>query len=171
MKMSNENTKAFARTGRLITGPTGQPMLVKIDGQASRGAYSLVEYIHQPHAPGPQAHVHCSHEEAFYILDGQLTLTIDGEAITLNPGEFWVVPRGGVHQPSNTSDRPVRFLGLSSPPMDELFVALSRFIADTGNLLVAGQPPTEALKQLAERYDTAFVDLPEAESIRLDNKA
>ena len=50
-------------------------------------------------------------------------------------------------------------------------VQLSRFIADTGHLSIAGQPPSESLKQIAERYDTALVNLPEAESIRLDKKA
>ena len=67
-------------------------MLVKVDGQASRGAYSLIEYSHAPGAPGPLAHVHHAHEEAFYVLDGQLTLIVDGETITLNPGECSVAP-------------------------------------------------------------------------------
>ena len=61
-------------TGRLISGPTGQPMIVRIDGDASRGAYSVIEYSHAAGALGPPAHVHHHHEEAFYVIDGELTL-------------------------------------------------------------------------------------------------
>ncbi len=166
----NENnevtTETSARAGRLITGPTGQPMIVKVDSQASRGAYSLFEYSHAAGAAGPPAHIHAFHEEAFYIMEGQLTLTIDDQIITLSPGECWVVPRGSIHRPSNRSDRPVRYLIISSPPMDAFFTAMSDLVNAT-----AGEPSKEALNELADRYDSTFVDLPETSTIKLHNEA
>ena len=47
-----------ATGGMVIPGPTGQRMIVKVSGTASRGAYSLIEYSHSPGAPGPPPHVH-----------------------------------------------------------------------------------------------------------------
>jgi mannose-6-phosphate isomerase-like protein (cupin superfamily) len=166
-KKDNEATsETLTRAGRLITGPTGQPMIVKVDGQASQGAYALFEYSHAAGAAGPPAHVHAFHEEAFYIIEGQLTLAIDNQIITLSPGECWVVPRGSIHRPSNRSDQPVRYLIISSPPMDAFFTAMSDLVNAT-----AGQPSKEALNELADRYDSTFVDLPETSTIKLHNEA
>ena len=130
-------------TGRFIPGPTGQPMIVRIDGEASRGAYSVIEYSHAAGAQGPPAHVHHRREEASYVIDGELTLLVGSESIVLGPGDTAVVPRGIVHQPSNKSDNPVRFIFISSPPMDEFFIALSKLVADTN-----GTPPARELTEL-----------------------
>jgi mannose-6-phosphate isomerase-like protein (cupin superfamily) len=76
-----------AAQGRHIQGPTGRPMTVKIDGATVRDAYSLIEYSHDPGAPGPPFHVHHEHEEMFAVLDGELTLTVDGRATTIGAGD------------------------------------------------------------------------------------
>lgn len=144
-----------ATEGVIIPGPTGQQMIVKVSGAASRGAYSLIEYSHRPGAPGPPPHVHRQHEEAFFVLEGELTLAVGPDVVTVGAGQTAVVPRGQVHQPSNRSDRPVRFVFLSSPPMDEFFAELARLVTRTG-----GQPPASDLAELGERYDSIFTSLP-----------
>jgi uncharacterized RmlC-like cupin family protein len=73
------NAVTAAGDGVVIPGPTGQSMTVKVSGAASRGAYSLIEYSHAPGAPGPPAHLHREHEEAFYVLEGELTLEAGGQ--------------------------------------------------------------------------------------------
>jgi mannose-6-phosphate isomerase-like protein (cupin superfamily) len=149
-------TEGVAATdGVIIPGPTGQHMIVKVSGAASRGAYSLIEYSHRPGAPGPPPHVHREHEEAFFVLEGELTLAVGPDVVTVGAGQTAVVPRGQVHQPSNRSDRPVRFVFLSSPPMDEFFAELARLVTRTG-----GQPPASDLAELGERYDSIFTSLP-----------
>jgi mannose-6-phosphate isomerase-like protein (cupin superfamily) len=154
-----------ATSGMVIAGPTGQRMTVKISGVASRGAYSLIEYSHAAGAEGPPAHVHRQHEEAFYVIDGELTLAIGTAAITVRAGESAVVPRGAVHQPSNTSGRPVRFVFLSSPPMDDFFAELAELVARSG-----GQPPAAQLRQLGDRHDSIFADLPAAGTVGMRNE-
>ena len=77
------------------------------------------------------------------MIDGELTLLVGSESIVLGPGDTAVVPRGIVHQPSNKSDNPVRFIFISSPPMDEFFIALSKLVADTN-----GTPPARELTEL-----------------------
>jgi|HubBroStandDraft_3_1064219.scaffolds.fasta_scaffold21128_3 mannose-6-phosphate isomerase-like protein (cupin superfamily) len=149
-------TEGVAATdGVIIPGPTGQQMIVKVSGAASRGAYSLIEYSHRPGAPGPPPHVHRQHEEAFFVLEGELTLAVGPDVVTVGAGQTAVVPRGQVHQPSNRSDQPVRFVFLSSPPMDEFFAELARLVTRTG-----GQPPASDLAELGERYDSIFTSLP-----------
>jgi mannose-6-phosphate isomerase-like protein (cupin superfamily) len=153
---------AAATDGVVIPGPTGQQMTVKIGGEASQGAYSLIEYSHSPGAPGPPPHIHRHHEEAFYVIEGELTLAVDDATFTVRAGQCAVVPRGAVHQPSNSSDRPVRFVFLSSPPMDEFFIELGKLVTRTG-----GQPSSDELRQLGDRYDSIFTGLPAAGRIRM----
>ncbi len=144
-----------AGDGVVIPGPTGQSMTVKVSGAASRGAYSLIEYSHAPGAPGPPAHLHREHEEAFYVLEGELTLEAGESSVTVRAGQAAVVPRGVIHRPSNASDQPVRFVFVSSPPMDDFFAELGLLTERGGGRLNAG-----VLAELGRRYDTVFPGLP-----------
>jgi len=45
-------------------------------------------------------HQHVDEDELFLVIDGQLTIRLrDQDNITLNPGEFVVIPRGTEHLP------------------------------------------------------------------------
>ncbi|MEU8794023.1 cupin domain-containing protein [Streptomyces sp. NPDC048643] len=143
-----------AGQGRLFRGPTGAPMTVKIDGTATGGAYSLIEYAHAAGAPGPPPHVHEQHEEAFRVLHGELTLDIGEQTLTLGAGDYAVVPRGMVHRPYNVSRAEVRFLFITSPALDGFFAEMADLNAATD-----GNPPAEALKELGDRWDCVFTDL------------
>jgi quercetin dioxygenase-like cupin family protein len=154
-----------AAQGRHIQGPTGPPMMVKIDGRSVHDAYSLLEYTHEAGAAGPPAHVHHEHEEAFHVMEGQLTLTVDGTEYTLGPGDYAVVPRGAVHRPSNAGDVPTRFFFINSPAMDGFFVAMADLNAATD-----GAPSPADLADLGARWDTEFVDLPGQGSVAMVNE-
>jgi mannose-6-phosphate isomerase-like protein (cupin superfamily) len=155
---------AAASDGVIIPGPTGQQMTVKISGTASRGAYSLIEYSHAPGAPGPPPHLHREHEEAFFVIEGELTLAIGAASVTVRAGQAAVVPRGTIHQPSNTSGQPVRFVFLSSPPMDGFFTELGQLVERSG-----GRPEAGELNRLGDRYDAIFTGLP-AGSVSMRNE-
>jgi len=49
-----------------------------------------------PEGGGPPPHFH-DWDEAYYMLDGRLEITADGETRTLLPGEFVHIPHGVVH--------------------------------------------------------------------------
>ncbi|NEC21925.1 cupin domain-containing protein [Streptomyces parvus] len=151
--------------GRAFPGPTGKPMTVKLGADATRGAYSLIEYTHAPHTPGPPPHVHHEHEEAFHVTAGELTLDVDGDTLTLGPGDYAVVPRGAVHRPYNTSDAPVTFFFIASPAMDGFFAEMSDLNAATG-----GSPSPEQLREIGERWDSEFTQLPAATGVRMVNE-
>lgn len=147
-----------ASEGVAIPGQTGQQMTIKISGAASSGAYSLIEYSHAPGAPGLPAHLHRDHEEAFYGIEGQLTLVIGefGESsVIVGAGQATVVPRGVIHRPANLSDHLVRFASISSPALDDFFTELGELIERGGGRLDTGD-----LQRLGYRHDTIFTTLP-----------
>jgi len=60
-------------------------------------------------APGGKVtpHFHRSYTERFAVLKGRLNLMIDGEQLTLEPGEEATVPIGALHAWSNAGAEPV----------------------------------------------------------------
>jgi mannose-6-phosphate isomerase-like protein (cupin superfamily) len=44
-------------------------------------------------------HSHPDTDEFFLVVSGSLTIRLDGDEVTLGPGQLFVVPRGVRHQP------------------------------------------------------------------------
>ena len=66
---------------------------VHVDGEQSRGAYSLSE-TWGAHGSMPPLHVHHRSDETFYVRDGELRLFLSDRQIVLTPGQAALAPRG-----------------------------------------------------------------------------
>jgi mannose-6-phosphate isomerase-like protein (cupin superfamily) len=62
-----------------------------------------------------EAHVHGEEDDAFYILEGELTFMIGGEEAAAPPGTFVLAPPGVEHGFRNDGDVPVRMLNIHAP--------------------------------------------------------
>lgn len=72
-------------------------------------------------------HSHAKEEEGYFVLDGELALTIANQTHTLARGDFGHVPPRTVHAYSNPGPAPVRFLAWTvGGPIDEFFEAMSQ---------------------------------------------
>jgi mannose-6-phosphate isomerase-like protein (cupin superfamily) len=68
-----------------------------------------------PGRKGPEAHVHDDEDDAFYVLNGELTFVIGHDEICAPAGTFVLVPPGAVHTFLNRTSRPVRILNIHAP--------------------------------------------------------
>jgi quercetin dioxygenase-like cupin family protein len=68
-------------------------------------------------APGREleSHVHDDEDDAFYILEGQLTFLLGDECVTAGPGTFVLVPPGVEHGFRNDGEAAVRMLNIHAP--------------------------------------------------------
>ncbi|HRX84866.1 MAG TPA: cupin domain-containing protein [Phycisphaerae bacterium] len=111
-------------------------------GADTANAYTLLEAYVPPHDPGPPPHVHSREEEAFFVLEGELTLTVDGRDQVLGRGGFCIGPRGVPHRFRNDGVVPARFLVLATP------AGIEHFFAEIGTPWADPQqlppPPTPA---------------------------
>ena len=108
--------------GEALPNPIGGRMVIKARDEDTGGAYSIHDNTIPPGSPGPRPHIHRHHEEAFYVLEGELTVQVGPRTITAPAGSFVVVSRGVVHQPSNPGTQPTRVLLIFSPAgMDHFF--------------------------------------------------
>ena len=62
-----------------------------------------------------ETHVHDEEDDAFYILEGELTFTFGDEEAKAGPGAFVLVPPGVEHGFRNDTDRSVRMLNIHAP--------------------------------------------------------
>jgi mannose-6-phosphate isomerase-like protein (cupin superfamily) len=68
-----------------------------------------------PGREGPSAHVHEDEDDAFYVLDGELVFTVEGDEIAAPAGTFVLVPPGVLHTFANRTETPVRILNIHTP--------------------------------------------------------
>lgn len=68
-------------------------------------------------APGREleTHVHPDEDDAFYIVEGELTFILGDRRVAAPPGTFVLVPPGVEHAFRNERSRPVRMLNIHAP--------------------------------------------------------
>ena len=122
-------------------------------GDDTSGKYALWEAIVPP-GGGPPPHVHSREEEGFYILDGEITFTVNGEKIVATAGMFANVPVGTPHSFKNESDRPAKMLISVAPAgLEQMFMEVGVPLTEGATTAL---PPTkeevEKLLTVAPRY-------------------
>ena len=147
--------------GKSLPNPVGGRMVIKVRDEHTAGAYSIHDNTILAGSPGPRPHIHRHHEEAFYVLEGELTVRVGPHTITAPAGSFVVVPRCVVHQPSNPGTQPTRFFtdlfpGGDGPLFEE---------AAEGHMPLQAAPTDtailEKLEAFTERYGLAFTEFPQ----------
>ena len=80
--------------------------------QGPRSNFALVQFM-----PGQdfQAHYHAVMEENFYILEGTMTIVVDGTAHDLGPGQFIHIEPNEVHYVINRSASVARMVSSLAP--------------------------------------------------------
>ena len=71
--------------------------------------------VTQPAGTATPIHIHTEEDEAFYLLDGAMTYSADGQLYRLSAGSFIFLPRGLPHGFRVTGSGPVRFLAVTLP--------------------------------------------------------
>ena len=110
-------------------------------GEDTNGTYAMWEALVPP-GGGPPPHVHSREEEGFYILDGEIAFTVNGERIVATTSTFANMPVGTPHSFRNDSDRTARMLISIAP------AGLEKMFFECGTELPEGSttaiPPTKA---------------------------
>ena len=87
---------------------------VALASRDTGGTIGIVENLVQPGWPGPPLHHH-AFDEAFYVLDGELTFQLGDELATAGPGSLTFAPAGSHHTLANRGERPARYVLVCTP--------------------------------------------------------
>jgi mannose-6-phosphate isomerase-like protein (cupin superfamily) len=124
---------------------------IKADGAATAGTQSLIEIL----APAGWAtpwHVHHSHDEYFYILEGEITAQVGDARVVLRSGDYAFGPRAVPHGYRVTGCGPARLLMMTG---DRDFAEFVREISEpaaSDDLPPPSEPDLERVVSTAARY-------------------
>ena len=122
-------------------------------GEDTNGKYALIEALVSP-GGGPPPHVHSREDEGFYILEGEITFTINGERVVATAGMFANMPVGTPHSFKNESNKPAKMLTSVAPAgLEKMFMEIGVPLAEGATTAL---PPTredvEKLLAIAPKY-------------------
>jgi quercetin dioxygenase-like cupin family protein len=105
-------------------------VVTKADDTETGGAYYLMEHVFTA-ASNPPVHIHQDEEEAFYVLEGELEIDVDGVTSVARPGSFVLAPSGLPHAFRVMSDT-ARVLSISSAPSGNTNGGFPAFLKEVG---------------------------------------
>ena len=126
----------------------GTKMGVKVSGEQSEGAYTLIEMTRPPDA-GPALHVHPRAAEAYYVLEGEYSICYGEKEILAKVGDYVFIPKGAPH---NYRSGPQGGKVLVVSP-----AGLEKYFAQVAGMLKDGQVAWESEQEIAKRYGQGFL--------------
>jgi quercetin dioxygenase-like cupin family protein len=87
---------------------------VLVRSEDGDGRVGIVESVMPPGTAGPPLHKH-DFDEAFYVIEGELTFQLGGGLITASAGEHAFAPGGAPHTFTNRGLDPAHYLLVCTP--------------------------------------------------------
>jgi quercetin dioxygenase-like cupin family protein len=116
---------------------SGNPVSFLLKGKDTGGRFTLVELTECRESP-PDRHVHHREDEILYVLEGEITVEVDGEVHRAPTGTLAFLPRGIEHGFVVESER-AKMLVMSLPAgLEGYFEEVSR--------------PAKSLARIAAKY-------------------
>ena len=140
------------RQGRLLHATEGEPITDKPNRElrllCAHPLLTLGWYRYGEGERGAEPHVHREHSDAFYVLDGQITVRLgpELEPVVATAGTLVVIPAGVVHAFDNDGPGEARFLNLHAP--DGGFARYLRTREEEG--FDSFDPPTDGGRSAAD---------------------
>lgn len=119
-------------------------MSVKATGEETNGAFTLLE-ADEPAGFGPPLHIHHDAAEAFYVLEGEYIIFLEGRELPCPAGSYIFIPAGTPHG-FRVGAEASRKLNLYAP------AAMVGYFDDLSEAIQAGEADPDVLADIAARY-------------------
>ena len=130
---------------------------VCLSGTDTGGAYCLVEVSLAP-GMGVPRHTHTREDEAYFVLAGELEVTVGEKTFVLRPGDTLLAPRDIPHKLRNSGKTTNHYLLVFSPSGFEEFI-MATAVPAPDNAVAPTEPPAAAVRnvlELAADYGIVF---------------
>ena len=135
-----------------VTFGAGDQYRYLATGEDTDGEYFLVEAVVPP-GGGPPSHIQTREEEAFYILEGEVTFYGEDGEIVAGPGTYLNIPKGAKHRFRNHSDQTARMIFFFAPAgIEKLLDEFAQFDKTDGDL----ESAIKAMNRLGEAYGVEY---------------
>src|SRR3954452_7535170 len=152
MSLTHQPTLRQLARGRTVA-VVGDVYRFLATGEDTDGKYALWEALVPP-GGGPPPHVHSREEEGFYVLEGEITFTVNGERVVATAGTFANMPVGTLHSFKDESNKPARMLISVAPAgLEKMFFEVGVPLAEgTTTALPPTREEIEKLLAIAPGY-------------------
>jgi quercetin dioxygenase-like cupin family protein len=138
------------------TIPGTDAMTLKATGEQTAGSIGFLEATSSP-GYGPPRHIHRSHDELFYVLEGEFRFLVGERLVSAPPGSFVFVPRGTVHAAKVVGTEPGKVLVAYVPGgLERSFEEFARLRTEPREDADRGR----TVEEINEKYDSEFVGPP-----------
>ena len=130
---------------------------VCLSGADTGGAYCLLEVSLAPGMAVPR-HTHTREDEVYFVLAGELEVTVAEKTFVLRPGDTLLAPRDIPHELRNFGNITNHYLLVFSPSGFEEFI-MATAVPAPGHAVAPTKPPAVAVEnvhKLATDYGIIF---------------
>lgn len=122
---------AFARSAEIAPIQVLSDRITLLHRSAQSPSQMSAMLVDVPPGGFVPPHSHAREEEGYFVLEGELCLTVGEESRTLAAGDFGHVPPGTLHGYANHSSAVVRFLAWTvGGPIDRFFETMSQQVRE-----------------------------------------
>jgi mannose-6-phosphate isomerase-like protein (cupin superfamily) len=130
----------------------GALLVVKATDEQTGGAFGLIDHVLPAGFASPY-HVHRNEDEAYYVVEGEMTFYVGDERVKAESGAWVYGPRAVPHGFEAEGTAPTRMLLFNTPAGFEDFPVEAGEPAKELTLPPAGPPDLEKLAKIAAKYD------------------
>jgi mannose-6-phosphate isomerase-like protein (cupin superfamily) len=126
----------------------GMEFAIRASAESTGGAFSIVEELYPLDTP---LHIHHSHDELFYVLEGEHVFTVGRTELQAGPGDVVFGPRGVPHAHRRVVPRTGRILEMFSP------AGFEAFFRDLAEADRNGQFGVDDLRRIGAKFGVTFL--------------
>jgi quercetin dioxygenase-like cupin family protein len=130
----------------------GDLYTILASGEDTGGAFALIHAAALP-GGGPPPHIHRREDEAFYVLEGELTFHADGRDIVATAGAWVTLAKGSRHFFHNNGSTAAKMLIVVTPSgLEKFFAEVGREVTDRSAPPPVTPADIEKLLAVAPKY-------------------
>lgn len=138
-------------TNEIFSPPVGTgSMELKLSSDDTKNAFSIFLQT-LPEGEGTNTHLHENCQEACYVIEGELTVSLDGVVQKYSAGESFFAPLGVPHAISNFGASTARFLVITTPG------GLESFFREIESHQESGSGDAQSVRELAQQHGMKVV--------------
>jgi quercetin dioxygenase-like cupin family protein len=123
----------------------GESVIIKVSGKETGDELSVLEIVTPPGLGAPP-HANTREIIIFFVAEGTVTFTVEGDSVEQQAGVVVMIPRGVMHTYTNTGDKPSRLIATFAPG------GFDRFLVELYERAFVMPDDMPAFVQLAAEY-------------------
>ena len=148
----------MAYKGKVLKNPvTGQDITFLKTSKDTGGRLLEMESVYATISKEPVAHYHPAQEEDFKVIEGELSVRMDGVLKVYKAGEQFYVPKGTVHSMWNASAGKTVTNWQVRPAMNtEYLLETANGLVNDGKTTADGKPGLLQIALIAKEFGSVF---------------